>query len=115
MIVADLGDPAIARHADGTHMVDVLDAQVHAAGTGGLRQTVVGVVLMRREYLLPAPDEALRNGLSADVHEAPLVELVIRGIDRALLDGEQDVPPTARAATRWCNARPIRHRRCSGA
>ena len=46
---------------------------------------------MRGKDLLPALDEALRNGLGADVHEAPLIEHVGRRIDLALLDGKQDV------------------------
>ena len=72
-------------------MVDVLHAQVHAARARGLGQAVVGVVLVMREDGLPLLDEALGNRLGADVHEAPLVELVILKLDGALLDGKEDV------------------------
>ena len=81
----------MAGHADGADVVDVVDAQVDAAGAGGLGQAVVGVVLLAGEDLEPVPDQALGHGLGADVHEAPLGQLVVGRVDLALLDGEQDV------------------------
>ena len=44
-----------------------------------------------RENLFPLGDQAARDGLGADVHEAPLVELVVLEPDRALLEREKDV------------------------
>ena len=90
-IGADLALPAVAGHADGAHVIDVLEAQVHAAGAGALGEAVVGIVFVMREHLLPSADEALGHGLRADVHEAPLVELVVGQVDLAALDGGEDV------------------------
>ena len=72
-------------------MVDVLDAEVDAAGADGLGQAVVRVILMVREPLHPAFDEAVRDRLRADVHEPPLVEDVVRKVDVAAIDGVEDV------------------------
>ena len=72
-------------------MVHVLHTQVDATGTAGLREAVVGVVLLVGEDLEPAVHQALGHRLGANVHEAPLVEVVVGQRDRALLDGEKDV------------------------
>ena len=90
-LVDDLCLPAISRHADRTHMVDVLESQMHAARSCRLGKAVVRVVLVVREDLLPAPDEALRHGLGADMHKPPLVEVIVGERDRPLLDGREDV------------------------
>ena len=72
-------------------MVDVLDAEVHRARSDGFAEAVVGVVVVLREDGLPALDEAGRHGLRADVHQAPLVELVVLQLHVAAFDGVQDV------------------------
>ena len=64
---------------------------MHRAGADGFAQTVVGVVIVFREDALPAFDQARRHGLRADVHQPPLVELVIFQLDLAAVDGVQNV------------------------
>ena len=91
LFIDDLGLPAVARLADGAHLVDVVHAQVHAAGADGLGQAVVGVVLVVREDLEPAVDEAGRHGLRADVHQPPLVKVIVVQVHTAGLDGVQQV------------------------
>ena len=91
VLAHDLAAPAVAGHADCAHVVDVLEPQVHAARAHRLREAVVGVVVVMGEDLAPAADQALRDGLGADVHEAPLVQVVVGEPHRALLDGHEDV------------------------
>ena len=91
LLVDDLGLPAVAGHADGADLLDVLHAQVHASGADGLGQAVVGVVLVVRELLLPALDEAARHRLRADVHQPPGGQVVVVQVDLAPVDGVQDV------------------------
>ena len=91
LLVDDLALPAVAGHADGAHVVDVVHAEVDAARAHGLREAVVGVVLLVGEDRKPALDQALGHGLGADVHEAPLVEAVVGQVHAALLDGDEDV------------------------
>ena len=91
VLVDDLGLPAPARLADGAHVVDVADTQVHAAGTRRLGEAVIGVVLLVGEVVQPALDQALGHRLRADVHEAPLVQVVVLEPQLAALDRRQDV------------------------
>ena len=91
ILVHDLALPAEARDADGADLADVLDAEVHAAGAGGLGETVVRVVLVVREVLQPVPDEARRHRLRADVHEAPLAQAVVLQIQLSGIQRRQDI------------------------
>ena len=91
VFVHDLALPAEARHADGAHLADVLQPQVHAARTRGFRQTVVRIIFMMWEILQPMADERRRHRLRADVHQAPLGELIMLGFDVAAVEGRQNV------------------------
>ena len=91
VLVDDLSLPAPAGNADGADVIDVLDAQMDTAGPEGFRQAVIGVVLMMRENLSPLCDEALGDRLRADMHQAPLVELVILNRELALLKSKKDI------------------------
>ena len=64
---------------------------MHAAGSDGLAQAVVGVILVVRELLLPALDERRRHRLCADVHQPPLGQLILIHIHGAGIDGIQDI------------------------
>ena len=66
-----LGIPAVSL-ADGTHLMDVLHPQMHRTGTDGLREAVVGIILMLRKILLPALNQTGWNGLRSNVHQSPL-------------------------------------------
>ena len=91
VFVHDAGLPQVAGLADGAHLVQVLHAEVYAAGADGFGKAVVRVVLMVGEVAEPAADEAGRHGLGADVHEAPLVEIVVGKVDAACVHGVQQV------------------------
>ena len=52
LLVHDLDLPAISRYTDGSHLVDVVHAQVDTARAGGLGQAIVGVVLVVGEVCL---------------------------------------------------------------
>ena len=56
MLVDDLAFPHVAGLSDGAYLVDILNAEVYAAGAEGLGQAVVGVVLMIREVVQPVLD-----------------------------------------------------------
>jgi len=71
--------------------VDVLDAQVDAARADGLGQAVIGVVGVIGEILLPALYQAGRHRLGADVHQPPLVEIVVLKAHVPVLYRVQDV------------------------
>ena len=71
--------------------MDVLHAQVDTARASGLGQAVVGVVLVVGEILLPAADERGGHGLGADVHQLPLVQLVVGQLDVAPVQSVQNI------------------------
>ena len=48
--------PLVAGNTDRAHLVGILDAQMYTAGSEGLGETVVGVVLMVREIFKPVLD-----------------------------------------------------------
>ena len=91
MLIDYHGLPAIARLADSADLVDILNSEVDAAGAYGFAQAVVGVIQMVREYALPALDKARRHGLSADMHQSPLVELIIFKVYLARVDSVKDI------------------------
>ena len=91
LLVYDAGFPAETGFADGAHLVDVLHAQMDRAGADGFRKAVVGVVLVMGEQLHPTVNHAGRHRLGADVHEPPLVQHVVVGVNAARFDGFQQV------------------------
>ena len=91
LLIHDLGLPAISGNADGADLVDILHTQMDTAGAGGFRQAVVGVVFMMREVFEPAADQAGRNRLGTDMHQAPLAELVILHFEFSGIQGCQDI------------------------
>ena len=58
---------------------------MNTAGSDGFGQTVVRIVLVFWEYLFPLFDETSRNRLGTDVHEPPLVQLIIGKVHLATL------------------------------
>ena len=86
-----LGLPLVAGLADGAHFVDVLHPQMHAARADRFGEAVVGVVLMVGKALQPAVHEAGRHRLRADVHQPPLVQLVVLQLEIAPVDRVEDV------------------------
>ena len=91
MLVHDAGLPHIAGLADGAHLVDVFHAQMDTAGADGFGKTVVGVVLVMGEDLPPPSHQAGRNGLRADVHQTPLIQIIVIQVHLAGLDGVQQI------------------------
>ena len=91
VLAHDLAAPAVAGDADRAHVVDVLEPQVHAPRAHRLREAVVGVVVVVREDLAPAADQALRDGLRAMCMRPPLVQVVVVQPHRALLERHEDV------------------------
>ena len=91
IFVDDFRLPAIACDADGADVVDVFNAEMDGARADGFAEAVVRVVVVMGEDLLPAFDEAGRHGLRADVHEPPLVKLVVGQFDFAAVDGVENV------------------------
>ena len=83
--------PAKTGFADGADFVDVFHAEVNASWSDGLRKTVVCIIIMMREDLFPAFDQAWRYRLRADVHESPLIQFILRELDFPAVDGIQDV------------------------
>ena len=56
VLVDDPALPHVSGLADGTDFVDVLNAQMDAAGTEGFGQAVVSVILVIREVIHPVLD-----------------------------------------------------------
>ena len=77
LLVHNLNLPAVARDADGPHLADIVHSKMDAARAGGLRQTVVGVVLVVGEVLQPVLDKGGGDRLGPDVHQPPLGELEV--------------------------------------
>ena len=91
VFVHDAGLPAVAGLADGTDLVYIFNTQMDTAGTDGLGQAVVGVILMVGEHLHPTADQAGGHGLSADVHQSPLIQAEFAQVCTAVIDGVQQV------------------------
>ncbi len=89
--VDDPAFPVETRQADGPHFVAIFQPQMDAARPGGLGEAVIGVVFVVRKNLGPFPHQAGRNGLSADVHQPPLVQLEFRKVDLPRFHRQQDV------------------------
>ena len=53
VLIEEFHLPAVARHADSAHFVDIFHAQVYAARSDGFGKSVVGVVLMVRKIIMP--------------------------------------------------------------
>ncbi len=83
--------PPVAGLSDRADFVDVFHAQMNAARTDGFRQAVVGVVVVVWKMFFPAFDQTGRHRLRADVHQPPLVELIIFRLNVSPLDGVQNV------------------------
>ena len=72
-------------------MVDVLDPEVDGTGADRFAEPVIGVVVVVREDALPAFDQARRHRLGADVHQPPLVEVIVFEFYFAAVDRVKDV------------------------
>ena len=86
---ADL--PAVAGNSDSAYLVDIAHAEVNAAGSDRLAQTVVCVIFVVREYRLPALDKGRGNGLSADVHQSPTAQVVFAEVDLTAVDSVKNI------------------------
>ena len=86
---ADL--PAVACFSDGAYLVNIFNAEMYTAGTDGLAESVVGVVIVLGEYGLPTLDQTGRHGLRADVHETPGREIIVREVDVPAVDAVQNI------------------------
>ena len=69
VLIHHLDLPAVARHPDGAHLLNIVYSQVDTARAGGLGQAIVGVILMVGEILPPPPDQGGRDWLGANVHQ----------------------------------------------
>ena len=91
LLVDDLAFPSVAGKTDGAYLMNVLYAQVYAAGTDGLGKTVVSIVLVLGEVLEPSLDKRLGNGLSTDMHKSPLIELVVGELNVSSVQCIEDI------------------------
>ena len=91
VFVYDLDFPAISGDSDSADLMNVLNAKMDTARADGFAQTIIGVILMIREITLPTLDQGGGDGLSADMHQAPLIQRVVGKIDLAAFDGVQNI------------------------
>ena len=77
VLVHNLTFPAIARHTDGSDLMDILHTQMHTARACRLGKTIVRIILVMWEIFFPALDQRWRYRLCADMHEPPLGKLII--------------------------------------
>ena len=89
-LIHDAGLPAKAGLADGTHLMDVLHAQMDTAGADGLGQAIVGIILMMREDLQPPLNQAGGHRLCAYMHQPPLIQAVLAQVNPGI-DGIQQI------------------------
>ncbi len=71
--------------------MDILHSQVNTPGADRLAQTIVGIIEMMREILLPAPDQAGRNRLCAYMHQSPLGKIIILKPHLSAFDSIQQI------------------------
>ena len=91
IIVNDLALPAVARNADRTDLVIMADTQMNTSGAGRFGKTVVGVILMIREVVLPVLNQGRRHRLCTDVHKPPLIQLIILQLHIARIERIQNI------------------------
>ena len=91
LFIDDFRLPTVACDADGTDVVDVFNAEMDGAWADGFAEAVVCIVVMMWEDLLPTFDKTGRHRLRANVHEPPLIKLVIGKDDFAAVDGVENV------------------------
>ena len=91
VLIHHLDLPAVARHPDGAHLLNIVYSQVDTARAGGLGQAIVGIILMVGEILPPPPDQGGRDWLGANVHQTPLVQLVVRQLNLSPVQRVQNV------------------------
>ena len=77
VLVHNLTFPTIARHADGSDLMDILHTQMHTARTCRLGKAIVRIVLVMWEIFFPALDQRWRYRLRTDMHKPPLRKLII--------------------------------------
>ena len=86
VVVGNFNLPAVARFSDCADLVNVLNAEVNAAGTYRLAKTVVSIVLVVWEYRFPAFYKTGRNRLRAYMHKPPAGKVIFRKVDIAPVD-----------------------------
>ncbi|OQC53675.1 MAG: hypothetical protein BWX55_00930 [Deltaproteobacteria bacterium ADurb.Bin022] len=89
--INDLHVPFITGYADGADLMDIFSAEMDTPRPDGFRKAVIGVVFMYGKIFFPAFNQAGRNRLCADVHQPPLIELVIFQLDVTAFDGVQNI------------------------
>ena len=77
VLVYNLTFPTIARHTDGSDLMDILHTQMHTARACRLGKTIVRIVLVMWEIFFPALDQRWRYRLCTDMHKPPLRKLII--------------------------------------
>ena len=83
--------PAVSRNTDGTYFVNVINAQMYASRSDGLTQAIIGIILVFREILLPSAYETLWYRLGTDVHQPPLIQLIIFQFYLSTVQCQQDI------------------------
>ena len=91
LLVYDLCLPVVARLSDSPHLMYILHAKMHTARAYGFAQAIVCVILMMRKMLFPSLDQAGRNRLGPNVHQAPLLKQIMVHIHFAGVDGIQKI------------------------
>ena len=91
VFINDPAFPLVAGDADGPNLVEIFHAEMDTAGSEGFGQAVVCVVFVVREIFQPVLDHGGRDRLCADVHQAPLVQLIVFKLHAAIVDGIQDI------------------------
>ena len=79
--------PAVTCFSDTADFMYILYTEMYTTRSDGFRQTIVGIILMIGEDALPLFDQTLGNGLCTDVHQTPLIQLIIFQIYFAAFDG----------------------------
>ena len=78
------------RQVDAVETINA-NPQVDAAGADGFAEAVIGVILVMGEIFHPPLDEHGRHRLGADVHEPPLIQLVVLQLHVPAVQSVQDV------------------------
>jgi hypothetical protein len=62
-----------------------------ASGSGTFGQTIIGIILVMGENFFPFLNQTGRDGLGANVHQTPLIQMVIFELNFSALDRKKDI------------------------
>ena len=91
LFIDTLSFPSISGFTDRTDFIDIIHAKMYTSRPDGFAQTIVRVVLVMREVFFPVFDQAWWYRLCTDMHQSPLVQIIICNIQFLIVQCKQKI------------------------